>query len=78
MNECEYCDTLFEDEEVIEERLYTAHPGCQFRYTCVSRLENLLSRCAQLAADRKNAAASKNAASLRNVQEPITCNVNNR
>ena len=77
--ECEYCDTLFEDEEVIEEHLYTAHPGCQFRYTCVSRLENLLNRCAQLAADRKNAAAAKKAASLRNLQEPISdINVNKR
>ena len=51
--ECEYCDTLFEEETVIEEHLYRAHPGCQFRYTCVSRLENVLNKCAQLAAERR-------------------------
>ena len=55
--ECEYCDTLFEEEAVIEEHLYRAHPGCQFRYTCVSRLEQVLNKCAQLAIDRKKPAA---------------------
>ena len=69
--ECEYCDTLFEEEAVIEEHLYTAHPGCQFRYTCVSRLENILNRCAQLATDRKNAVAMKKNASPGNEKKPV-------
>ena len=66
--ECEYCDTLFEEEAVIEEHLYTAHPGFQFRYTCVSRLETLLNKCAQLAADRKKSVAQKghNTSSVKN------------
>ena len=69
--ECEYCDTLFEEEAVIEEHLYTAHPGCQFRYTCVSRLENILNRCAQLAVDRKNKLAVKKTANPCAEKEPL-------
>ena len=69
--ECEYCDTLFEEEAVIEEHLYTAHPGFQFRYTCVSRLENLLNECAQLAADRKKAAVAKKYTSPSNAKAPV-------
>ena len=69
--ECEYCDILFEEEAVIEEHLYTAHPGFQFRYTCVSRLENLLNKCTQLAADRKQAAVAKKHTSPSNAKAPV-------
>lgn len=74
--ECEYCDTLFEEEAVIEEHLYAAHPRCQFRYTCVSRLENLLNRCAQLATDRKKAIAAKKSRSSTNLKGPACETVN--
>ena len=69
--ECEYCDTLFEEEAVIEEHLYTAHPGFQFRYTCVSRLENILNRCVQLAAGRKKVANAKKHAGPSNSKGPV-------
>ena len=69
--ECEYCDTLFVEEAVIKEHLYTAHPGFQFRYTCVSRLENLLNKCAQLAVDRKKLAVAKKHTSPSNAKAPV-------
>ena len=69
--ECEYCDTLFEEEAVIEEHLYTAHPGFQFRYTCVWRLENILNRCVQLAAGRKKVANAKKHAGPSNSKGPV-------
>ena len=69
--ECEYCDNVFEEEAIIEEHLYTAHPGFQFRYTCVSRLDILLNKCAQLAVDRKTAAVAKTQTSPSNAKAPV-------
>lgn len=52
--ECEYCSKVFHRDADIEEHLLVNHPQQPFTYTCVSRIENVISTCAKLGAESKS------------------------